>query len=96
MRKKNTESLRDVLKQVLRENRMDQKLYETRVIHSWPEVLGENIMQYTTNLYFQNKVLYVSISSSVLRHELFLTRENIKDSLNKHVGAPVVNEIIFR
>ncbi|HHT22063.1 MAG TPA: DUF721 domain-containing protein [Bacteroidales bacterium] len=96
MRRKNTESLRDVLAQVLKQNKMDMKLYETRVIQSWPVVLGENIRQYTTDLYFSNKKLYVKLSSSVLRQELFLAREEIIKSLNRHVGADVVTEIVFQ
>ena len=96
MRKKNTEKLSDVLGQLLKQNKLDKKLYETRVIKSWPDILGNNIMQYTTNLYFKDQKLYVSISSAVLRHELFFTREEIVKSLNKHVGADVVKEIIFQ
>lgn len=96
MRRKNTEKLSDILGQVLRQNSLDEKLYETRVIKSWPAVLGDNIMRYTTSLYFNKKKLYVSLSSSVLRQELFLTREEIKNSLNKYVGADVVKEIVFQ
>ncbi len=96
MRKKNTEVLSDVLKQVLKNNSMDIKLNETRVIQAWPIVLGENIMQYTTKLYFYREKLYVKLSSSVLRQELFLSSEKIKKSLNNHVGSNVVKEIIFQ
>ena len=96
MRRKNTEKLDEILSQVLKSNHLDEKLYETRVVNSWPVVLGENIMKYTTKIYFYNKKLYVQLSSSVLRHELFLTREEIKKSLNNHVGADVVKEIIFQ
>jgi hypothetical protein len=81
---------------VLKQNQLDERLYETKVVNSWPVVLGENIMKYTTNIYFSRKKLYVQLSSSVLRQELFLTREEIKNSLNKHVGADVVKEIIFQ
>ncbi len=86
----------DILSQVLKQNQLDERLYETKVVNSWPVVLGENIMKYTTNIYFSRKKLYVQLSSSVLRQELFLTREEIKNSLNKHVGADVVKEIIFQ
>ena len=86
----------DILSQVLKQNQLDERLYETKVGNSWPVVLGENIMKYTTNIYFSRKKLYVQLSSSVLRQELFLTREEIKNSLNKHVGADVVKEIIFQ
>lgn len=96
MRRKNTEKLDEILSQVLKSNHLDEKLYETRVVSSWPVVLGENIMKYTTKIYFYNKKLYVQLSSSVLRHELFLTREEIKKSLNNHVGADVVKEIVFQ
>lgn len=96
MRKKNTELLSDVIKQVLKQQHLDKPLYEKRIIDAWPLVLGNNIMQYTTDLTIKNKVLFVSIRSSVLRHDLFLSREEIKISLNKYVGFDVITEIIFK
>ena len=96
MRKRNTESLREVIDQVLKSNHLDKKLNEKHVLDAWPKVLGENIKQYTTDISIKNRVLYVSLSSSVLRHDLFLSREQIKNSLNSEVGAEVIKEIIFR
>jgi len=96
MRKKNTELLSDVIRQVLKQQHLDKPLNEKRLIDAWPVVLGNNIMQYTSGLSIKNKVLYVSLNSSVLRHDLFLSREEIKASLNKHVGAEVIINIIFR
>ena len=96
MRKKNTELLSDVIQQVLKEQRLEQPLYEKRLIAAWSVVLGKNILQYTSDLNIKNRVLYVQMTSSALRHELFLSREEIKNSLNKHVGADVITEIVFR
>lgn len=96
MRKRNTESLRDVINQVLKNNRLDKKLNDKHLIEAWPKILGENIKQYTTDLAVKNRVLYVTLTSSVLRHDLFLSREEIKNSLNREVGAEVIKEIIFR
>jgi len=96
MRKKNTESLREILQQVLKSNHLDKQLNEKHLIEAWPKILGENITKYSTNLVVKNRVLYVSISSSVLRHDLFLSREKIKDSLNREVGVELIKEIIFR
>ena len=95
MRRRNTEKLSDILGQVLKQNHLDEKLYETRVLKSWSVVLGENVMNYTSNLYFSKKRLYVTLTSAVLRQELFLTREEIRNSLNNYVGFPVVKEIVF-
>ena len=96
MRKKNTELLSDVILQVLKEKHLDKPLNEKRLIDSWSIVLGLNIMQYTSELIIKNKVLYVNLTSSVLRHDLFISKEEIKNSLNKCVGAEVIADIVFR
>ena len=96
MRKRNTESLREVINQVLKTNHLDKKLNEKHLIEAWPKVLGENINMYTSELVIKNRVLYVTLTSSVLRHDLFLSREEIKLSLNRVVGVELIKEIIFR
>jgi fumarate hydratase class II len=96
MRKKNTELLRDVVRQVLREQQLDGKLNDKHLIEAWPIVLGQNISKYTTELSVKNRTLYVSLSSAVLRHDLFLSRHEIKTALNRHVGTEVITDIIFR
>jgi len=95
MRKKNTERLRDIIQQVLQEQHLDGKLNDKHIIEAWPVVLGKNISKYTTELNVKNKTLYVRLSSSVLRHDLFLSREEIKKALNRHVGQEVINDIVF-
>lgn len=96
MRKKNTELLSDVIRQVLKEQHLDKPLNEKRIIDAWPLVLGNNIVQYTSDLSIKNRVLYVSLTSSVLRHDLFLSREEIKKSLNKQAGVEVIVDIVFK
>lgn len=96
MRKKNTELLSEVILQVLKEQHLDKPLNEKRLLDAWPLILGSNIMNYTSGLSIRNRVLYVNLSSSVLRHDLFLSREEIKKSLNKQVGAEVIVDIVFR
>jgi predicted nucleic acid-binding Zn ribbon protein len=96
MRKKNTELLSDVIRQVLGELHLDRPLNEKRLIEAWPKVLGQNIVQYTSDLNIRNRVLYVSLTSSVLRHDLFLSREQIKKSLNDQVGVEVIVDIVFK
>jgi len=96
MRKKNTELLSDIIVQVLKNNHLDKPLNEKRLMDAWPVVLGNNILKYTTDLSIKNKILYVSLTSSVLRHDLFLSREEIRKSLNKQVGTDVIVDIIFR
>ena len=96
MRRRNTESIRDVIHQFLKQKKLEKPLYEKRIIDAWPEVLGKNIVAYTSDLNIKNKILYVKLSSAVLRHDLFISRENIVESLNNHVGYHVIDDIVFR
>lgn len=97
MRKRNTESLGEVLKQFFEENQFfKQKLAESRVISGWGRTLGPVIASYTTNLYLKNNILYVSLTSSVLRSELIMCKDKLITNLNTHAGLDVVKDIIFR
>ncbi len=97
MRRKNTESIGDVLKEFFNENKFfRQKLAESRVISAWPKVLGTALASYTTNIYLRNGILYVHLNSSVLRSELLMAKELLIKKLNDNAGMPVVNDIIFR
>ena len=60
------------------------------------DVVGETIARYTTNIYIKNQVLYVHLSSSVLRQELMMSRQLLVRNLNAQVGSQVIVNIIFR
>ena len=47
MRRRNTESIRDVIQQFLKQKKLEKPLNEKRIIDAWPEVLGKNIVAYT-------------------------------------------------
>jgi len=97
MRKRNTESIGEVLKQFFDENRFfRQKLAESRVVTGWGKILGSAVVSYTDNIYLRNNILYVHLTSSVLRAELILCKDKLISNLNKHAGMNVVREIVFR
>lgn len=97
MRKRNTESIGEVLKQYFEENPFfRRKLAESKVISGWGKILGKSVVSYTGNLYLKNNILYVHLTSSVLRAELMSCKERIVSNLNTHAGLPVVKDIVFR
>jgi predicted nucleic acid-binding Zn ribbon protein len=75
---------------------LESPLNEYRLVHAWNDVVGPVISRYTTNLYIKNQILYVHLSSSVLREELMMGRDMLVRNLNQQVGAQVIVNIIFR
>lgn len=97
MRRKQTQIIGDVLCEFFKQNRvLDVRLNESRLIEAWEEVLGSAVGKYTKYKYVRNKVLYVSLTSAVLRSELSMTRERLVKSLNERVGMEVITDISFR
>lgn len=97
MKRKNAQAIGEVLQDFFEENKiLRERLNETRIEQAWSEVLGPMVMQYTRSIYVKNRILYVSLSSSVLRSELTLCRERLVKSLNDHAGAQAINDIIIR
>lgn len=96
MKRNNTEQIGDVLRQFLRQQGLETPLNEYRLVDAWKDVVEPVITRYTTNLFIKNQVLYVSLSSSVIRQELMMGREMLIRNLNAQVGSQVIVNIVFR
>lgn len=96
MRRNNAESIGAILRRYLRQESLESPLNEQRLLDLWPKVIGAGMARYTRNIYIKNQILYVELSSSVLRQELMMGRELLVKKLNQAVGAQVITNIIFR
>lgn len=96
MRRSNTQSLSEVLRDYVKGTSIEKKLKEVDIVQSWEELLGKTIAHYTKNISLKNKILYLEINSSVVKNELFMMREEIRRKLNEKAGEELVDKIIFK
>jgi predicted nucleic acid-binding Zn ribbon protein len=96
MRRSKTISLAEAMKDYIKEMHLEGKLNEIGVINSWEETVGKAIASRTTKIYIKDQVLYVYLSSSVVRNELLMLRQALREKLNEKAGAEVVKEIVLR
>jgi F0F1-type ATP synthase delta subunit len=97
MKRKDSQTIGELLKNFFEDNAdLYERMLEIRVQRGWGEILGPMIQQYTRTIYVKNHVLYVSLTSSVLRSELILSREKLIKSLNEYAGSEVIRDIIIR
>lgn len=97
MRRRNTQKLGEVLQDFFEDNtELHERILQIRIKRGWGEVLGPMIQQYTQNIFIKNRILYVSLTSSVLRNELMMSREKLVRSLNHYAGAAVILDIVIR
>jgi predicted nucleic acid-binding Zn ribbon protein len=96
MRRSKTISLAEALTDYIKEMNLGDKLSEVSVINSWEEIVGKAISSKTTKIYIKDHKLFVHLSSSVVRNELLMLREVLREKLNKNAGTEVIKEIILR
>ncbi len=96
MKRSNTQSLSEVLREYVRVMRMDRKLKEVDVVGSWETILGKTVARYTRNIFLSKQILYVEIDSPVVKNELLMMREEIRCRLNELAGEEMVKKIVFK
>ncbi len=96
MRKSNTQKIEEVISDYLRELRIDKKIAETRLINSWPAIVGPVIARQTEKLYIRNGVFYVHLTSPVLRNELSFMKTRIMEVLNEQAGNRLITKVVLR
>ncbi|HNY08123.1 MAG TPA: DUF721 domain-containing protein [Bacteroidales bacterium] len=92
----NEQSLKEVILELLKAYKLDDKMSETRIIASWEAVVGKVIAKHTQKLFINKKILFVTLDSAALREELSYARQKLIKALNKKVGLEVIKDIVFR
>lgn len=96
MRRSKTISIAEAMKDYIREMNLEGKLLEVNLINSWEETVGKAISSRTSKIYIKDHILFVHLSSSVVRNELLMLREALKKKLNEKAGSEVIKEIVLK
>ena len=98
MAKRNNDhmSISDALKEFVNDNKLQKGLDKVHVREVWSSQMGPAIQKYTTAIKLDRDVLYVQLSSSVLREELSYGKEKIVKMLNEELGRDLITKIILR
>lgn len=96
MRRSKTISLAEAMKDYIREMNLEDKLTEVNLINSWEELVGKAISSRTSKIYIKENTLFVHLNSSVVRNELLMLREALREKLNEKAGSEVIKDIVLR
>ena len=96
MRRSETQNISEVIKQLLKEQGLEGKIAENRLLNSWEDVLGKLVSKHTRSLYIKNRTLFVSLRSSIVRNEILMIRDQLVKKLNEKAGSDIIDEIVIR
>lgn len=96
MRRTNAQPIGEVLQEFFSQPYIAAKIAEGRLAELWREVVGERAAAATVELRVERHVLYARLTSSAIRHELFLRRDAITSELNRLASVKFVNVLIIK
>lgn len=80
----------------IREMNLGDKLREVSVIESWESIVGKAISARTSKVYIKDGILYVHLKSSIVRNELMMLREPLREKINIQAGSELIREIVLK
>ncbi|MCH5234876.1 MAG: DUF721 domain-containing protein [Muribaculaceae bacterium] len=95
MQRYTPQSVGDVLRDLLEQTSMQNRLDELKAADMWIQVAGSSIAQLTGKPSVKNGVMYIGVPNASLRNELHMNRSRLREIINKNIGKEVITEIKF-
>ncbi len=92
----NMRKLSSVIKKIVSNPKISDKLENLKIIEIWNEILGNNLQKYIIDSKVYNRKLLVKIKSSTLRNELGFKKTDLINQINKRFGKKIIDEIILK
>ncbi len=96
MRRSETVKIKVIIDALLKEQGLEGKMTENRLLNSWESLLGKSVAKATKELYIKDQVLFVQLRSSIVRHELMMIKNDLLKRLNDVAGKEIIKEIVLR
>lgn len=95
MDRKAPQSVAEVLRKLLEDSMLSQRMEELQAADLWPKVAGRNLAELTSRPFVKNGVMQIGVPNASLRHELTMNRSQLRHIINKTLGKEVITEIRF-
>lgn len=89
-------NMKEALSAFIQKNKLQKGMDKVDARAAWARLMGNGVNNYTTDIELKNDVLYVALSSSVLREELSLGKTKIIKMLNEELGKDLVKTLVLR
>lgn len=88
--------LGELLSSYVDEVRLKDSFVSLDVCEAWRAAVGQRAASATAYACFKQGVLYCTITSSIIRNQLYFNLEGLKSDINARLGSPLVHRIILR
>lgn len=91
-----SKKLSEIVIEIMKEDGTTRQMLEHKAQALWHTVMGPTVNRATTFVRVRDGVMYVGLTSSVVRNELFHLKSRIIEAINKALGQALVTDIRFQ
>ena len=97
MKRKNASMISSVLRDYVHRVKIDEDMLALDIERVWPELVGEEFVQYTQGMMMKNKQLYVTMLSPAASNELMMRRSEILKKIHEKfdIDSTVLSTVHF-
>ncbi len=92
----NQSTVGDILKEIIQVNKLQPGMDQIDVKDAWKNLMGNGVNHYTRNIILKGNILYVELSSAVLREELSHGKSKIIAMINEELRRDVLKDVVLR
>ena len=92
-RDNSTHKLKDLIPQMLQENKLKKGMDQIYVKEAWAKVMGKGVMNYTESVSLKNNMIFVKLTSSTLREELEYGKDKISKMMNEALANVTIKSV---
>tara|TARA_B100001142_G_scaffold75040_1_gene75714 strand:- start:1167 stop:1457 length:291 start_codon:yes stop_codon:yes gene_type:complete len=96
MRGNNTYNVGEIIKKLMKNPKLANKLDELDALSIWDDIIGEALKKYIINQKIIKDKLYIKLSSAPMRNELSYKKTELQSRINKQLGKNFIKEIILQ
>ena len=97
MKRKNASTISSILHEYVHRVKIDEDMLALDIERVWPELVGEEFVQYTQGMMMKNKQLYVTMFSPAASNELMMRRSEILKKIHEKfdIDSTVLSAVHF-
>jgi len=96
MRRSHTQHLSHLLRDYAKERNIEDKLNEVDVVNCCQEIMGKTMGRYVKKISMENGGLTIEVTSSLVKSELMMLREELRQRINEQIGKNIVSKIFLK
>ena len=96
MRGNNTNNVGDIIRKLMKNPKLADRLDELDALEVWKELIGKQLQNYITDARMIQGSLLIKVKSAPLRNELSYKKTDLIKQINTKLGRDVVKEIVLK